>query len=245
MLLRLSSLAWSALLAGACLLACAAANAQDGPTGLETTWRVGASSRWLLRGIPLSRDGTGVAFVGADVYAREGWSLGALYGRLQTQSEESAGAVSLRAAQEWSMEGRWAITAQLRHSSYPGAPSLRPWCYSEAGLSLADADRWVLSWSAETRRGPGCNQRQGPTVVSRSLELNASWPLAAGWHLGGGAGWRLYGGGEDYLFGQAGAGWQQDHLSLQLDRVMVSNAAVPLYGPSAKDSWVASVVWSF
>jgi len=244
MFLRMPSLAWPALIAGAGALACTTATAQSGSAGLETSWRVGASSRWLVRGIPLSREGTAVSFAGADLYA-QGWSLGALYGRLETQAHESAGAVGLRAAKEWTLDGRWAVTAQLRHNSYPGAPSLQRWCYNEAGVSLADADRWVLSWSAETRRGPGCNQHQGPAVTSRSLELNASWPLAGGWHLGGGAGWRLYGGGDGYLFGQAGAGWQQDHLALQLDRVMVDPAARPLYGAPANNSWVASLVWSF
>ena len=217
-----------------------------GAQAVDTSFSVGASSAWLVRGIPLSRSGEPVVFAGADAYATSGWSLGGLVGRFEAPDGEQASALNLRAGYEHTFDGRWTLMAQLRHMSYPGSDALKMWCYNEVGASLADTDRWVLSWSAETRRGAGCNQHFGPVIVSRSLELNGRWPLDGGFHLGAGLGRRMYGGGQGYLYGQGGGGWgSQSGLKLLLDRVWVSSQARSIYGDSARDRWVASVVQAF
>jgi hypothetical protein len=231
----------SALTAAGLLAWTGGATAQS----LEVGASVNASSAWLVRGITLNRAGTPVAFATADVYAAEGWSVGGLLGRMEAASGEWATPVNLRAGYEWSFGGRWTLIGQLRHLNYQGAESLKLWCYNEAGASLADGDRWVLSWSAETRRGPGCNQHGGPVIVSRSLELNASQPLDGGVHLGAGLGRRMYGGGQGYLYGQVGAGWRHRGLRVLLDRVWVSDQARLIYGDGASERWVGSVGWTF
>jgi hypothetical protein len=230
-------------LAAAFGLACAST---AGAQAVDTSFSVGAGSAWLVRGIPLSRGERPVVFAGADAYAASGWSLGGTVGRFEARDGEQADAVGLRAGYEHTFGGRWTLMTQLRHMSYPGSDALKPWCYNEWGASVADSDRWVLSWSAETRRGVGCNQHFGPVIVSRSLELNGRWPLDGGFHLGAGVGRRMYGGGQGYLHGQAGGGWgNQGGLKLLLDRIWVSPQARWIYGDSARDRWVASVVQGF
>jgi hypothetical protein len=213
--------------------------------GLDTTWRAGVGSAWLVRGVSLSAPGKPVVFADANAYAA-GWSFGGLLGHFETDAGETATAVNLRAGHEWTLDARWSVMAHLRHLSYPGAEGLRPWCYNEVGASLADADRWLLSWSAETRRGPGCNDPVGPVIVSRSLELNGRWPLSTSTSLGGGIGRRMYGARDGYLFGQAGLAWQHGGLQLLLDRVWVSPQATRYYYSAiARDRWVATATWSF
>ncbi|HEX5683185.1 MAG TPA: hypothetical protein VFY73_04035 [Ideonella sp.] len=230
-------------LAAAFGLACAST---AGAQAVDTGFSVGASSAWLVRGIPLSRGERPAVFAGADAYATSGWSLGGTVGRFEARDGEQADAVGLRAGYEHTFGGRWTLMTRLRHMSYPGSDALKAWCYNEWGASVADADRWVLSWSAETRRGVGCNQHVGPVIVSRSLELNGHWPLDGGFHLGAGLGRRMYGGGQGYLFGQAGGGWvSPGGLKLLLDRAWVSPQARLIYGHAARDRWVASVVQSF
>lgn len=211
----------------------------------DTSQALSLSSAWLVRGVALSREGSPVVFARADVYAGAGWSVGGLVGALTTQGGESATPVNLRAGYAWSLDGRWTLLGELRHFNYPGAESLRAWCYNEVGVNLADGDRWMLGWSAETRRGPGCNQDFGPVIVSRSLELNGRLPLEGGWNLGAGLGRRMYGGGTGYLYGQAGGGWGQGGFRLLLDRVWVSPQARGIYGDMARDRWVASLVQAF
>lgn len=231
------------VLAAAFGVACAS---PAGAQAVDTSFSVGASSAWLVRGIPLSRSGRPAAFAGADVYATSGWSLGGSVGRFEALDGQQVDALSLRAGYEYTFDGRWTLMTQLRHMSYPGSDALKMWCYNEVGTSVADADRWVLSWSAETRRGASCNQHFGPVIVSRSLELNGRWPLDGGFHLGAGLGRRMYGGGQGYLYGQAGGGWgSSGGLKLLLDRVWVSPQARLIYGESARDRWVASVVQGF
>jgi len=216
-----------------------------GAQAFDTSYTVGASSSWVVRGIPLSRTDTPVAFASADLYAAAGWSIGGLVGHFDTVYGESATPVNLRAGYEWSFGGRWTLMGQWRYLDYPGADSLNQWCYHELAASLADADRWVLSWSAETRHGPGCNEHGTPVINSRSLELNAQWPLAHGLSLSGGVARRMYGAGQGYLYGQAGAGWRHGGLRVLLDRVWVSPQAQLIYGPWVHDRWVGSVVWAF
>lgn len=231
----------SALVATLGLALPGAAQAQ----GVDLGGRLGLGSAWLVRGISLSAPGAPAVFADANAYAA-GWSLGGLLGRFETAAGETAAVVNLRAGHEWALDARWSLMAHLRHLSYPGADGLRAWCYNEVAASVADADRWVLSWSAETRRGPGCNDGAGPAIVSRSLELNGRWPLAASTSLGGGLGRRMYGGGDGYLFGQAGLAWQHGGLQLLIDRVWVSPQALNFYyAPMARDRWVASASWSF
>lgn len=211
----------------------------------DTSHTLGLSSTWLVRGIPLSREGTVVGFAGADVYAASGWSIGGLVGQMSTADGGSATPVNLRAGYQWSLDGRWTVLGQLRHLNYLGSRMLEPWCYNELALNLADADRWVIGWSAETRRGPGCRAADGPVIVSRSVELNGRWPMDNGLHFGGGLGRRMYGGGSGYLYGQAGGGWSQGGFKLLLDRVWVAPQARGFYGDIAQDRWVASIVQAF
>lgn len=225
------------------LLATAAsahAETVDGSTG------VGISSAWLMRGIPLSRDGTATVFASADAYSTSGWSVGGMVGHLVAPDGKGTPALNLRTGYETSFDGRWTWLAQWRHLSYPGSDALSLWCYNELGTSLADADRWVISWSAETRRGPGCNQHLGPVVVSRSLELNGRYPLDGGFQLGAGLGRRMYGGGTGYLYGQLGGAWSGPAgVKLLLDRVWVASQARAIYGDIARDRWVVTGLYRF
>lgn len=207
---------------------------------------VGASSAWLVRGIALSRTDTVVTFASADAYSVTGWSIGGLVGRFGTPQGQDTPVLNLRGGYETVFDGRWTLLAQWRHLSYPDTDALSTWCYNELGASLADADRWVLSWSAETRRGPICNQHYGPTIVSRSIELNARQPLGGGFQLGAGLGRRMFGGGTGYLYGQAGGAWSGPGGTKWLfDRVWVSAQAKPIYGDIAHDRWVATWLYGF
>jgi uncharacterized protein (TIGR02001 family) len=224
----------------------AASGAPAQAQALDTTVNIGASSAWVVRGITLSRDDTVSTFASVSVYSSDGWSLGGLVGRLDAVTGETATATNLFGGYEWSFDGRWTVMTQVRHLNYPdGDPFLKTWCYNEAGASIADADRWILSWSAETRRGPGCNDHSGPVINSRAVEFNAQWPLDAGFHLGGGLGRRMYGGGGGYLFGQVGGGWRHGPFSVLLDRLWLSSDARVFYSGLARERWMASVVWKF
>lgn len=230
------------LAAAAAGLASAAASAQ----ALDTSINIGLSSAWLMRGIPLTRSGTAAAFASADAYSSSGWSIGALVGHLETQDGQGTPTLNLRTGYEHTFDGRWTVLAQLRHLSYPESQVLKAWCYNEVGASVADTDRWVLGWSVETRRGPGCNQRYGPVIVSRSIELNGRQPLPGGFHVGAGLGRRMYGGGQGYLYGQAGGGWAGGGgVKLLIDRVWVSPQAQAIYGDTARDRWVVTAIYGF
>ena len=232
------------ILLAATLIATGAATA--GAQTLDTSVNVGVSSAWLLRGIPLTRGGTAAVFASADAYSTSGWSVGGLVGRLETQDGKDTPARNLRAGYETTFDGRWTLLAQLRHLDYADSDVLEAWCYNEVGASLADADRWVLSWSAETRRGPGCNKHYGPIIVSRSLELNGRYPLDGGFNLGAGLGRRMFGGGEGYLYGQVGGGWAGwGGTKLLIDRVWVSPQARAFYGDTAADRWVVTALYNF
>ncbi len=232
------------------LLACSIAVscvASAGAQTLDTSFHLGVTSAWVMRGIPLTPEGSWPVFASADVYSTRGWSVGGLVGHLETLDGKQTETLNLRAGYEYTFDGRWTVLAQLRHLSYPESEALKPWCYNEAAASVADTDRWVLSWSAETRRGPGCNQHYGPVIVSRSLELNGRYPLDGGFHLGAGLGRRMYGAGVGYLYGQAGGGWAGwgGSMKLLLDRVWVSSQAKELYGDFAEGRWVATALYSF
>jgi hypothetical protein len=232
------------LLLTAALAATGAASASA--QTLDTGVNVGISSAWLMRGISLTQGGTTPVFVGADAYSTSGWSVGGLVAHLQTGDGKQTNALNARTGYEYTFDGRWTLLAQLRHLSYPESDVLRAWCYNEVGASLADTDRWVLSWSAETRRGPGCNQHFGPIIVSRSIELNGRYPLDGGFHLGAGMGRRMYGGGLGYLYGQAGGGWAGwGGVKLLLDHVWVSPEARDIYGDIARNRWVLTGLYSF
>lgn len=231
-----------ALLAALAALTCGATSAQS----IDTSINLGVSSGWLMRGIPLTRSGTAAVFASADAYSTSGWSIGGLVGRLETGDGKDTIALNVRAGYEYTFGGRWTVLGQLRHLSYGESEVLKAWCYNEVGASVADTDRWVLSWSAETRRGPGCNLHYGPIIVSRSVELNGRHPLPGGFHLGAGLGRRMYGAGQGYLFGQAGGGWAgRGGAKLLLDRVWVSPQARPIYGDIARDRWVVTGIYSF
>jgi hypothetical protein len=213
---------------------------------VDTSVNVGVTSAWLMRGIPLTRSGTAAVFASADAYSTSGWSVGGLVGHLETLDGKDTPALNVRAGYETTFDGRWTLLGQFRHLSYPESDVLRVWCYNEVGASLADTDRWVLSWSAETRRGPGCNQHYGPIIVSRSLELNGRYPLERGFHLGAGLGRRMFGAGQGYLFGQAGGGWSGlGGAKLLIDRVWVSPQARFIYGDIARDRWVLTGLYNF
>jgi len=231
------------LLAAALAATCAAG---AGAQTLDTSVNVGITSAWVVRGIPLTRSGTAAVFAGADAYSTSGWSVGGLVGHLETMDGKDTYALNVRTGYEYTFDGRWTLLAQLRHLSYPESDPLRVWCYNDVGVSLADTDRWVLSWTAETRRGPGCNQHYGPIIVSRSIELNGRYPLDRGFHLGAGMGRRMYGAGQGYLYGQAGGGWAGWRAAkLLVDRVWVSPQAKEIYGDIARDRWVVSALYSF
>jgi hypothetical protein len=220
--------------------------ATAGAQTLDTSINVGVTSAWLMRGIPLTRDGTAAAFASADAYSTSGWSMGGLVGQLETRDGKDTPALNVRAGYETTFDGRWTLLGQLRHLDYAESDILKAWCYNEVGVSLADADRWVLSWSAETRRGPGCNQHYGPIIVSRSLELNGRYPLPGGFNVGAGLGRRMYGGAEGYRYGQAGGGWAGWRgTKLLIDRVWVSSEARSFYGDMARDRWVVTALYNF
>lgn len=221
--------------AAACLLACTALPALAQP--IAWSGRVGLASAWLVRGLQLGDDGTPVGFAGADAYW-SGWSLGVAGGRLRERDGPWTSVWTVRAGREQALDERWRLLLDLQYTGYARASTLYGWRGTQLALGLADGDRWSITWNAD--------QLRDPPLVARSLDLNARWPLPAGWALTGGFGRVLHTPLERYNYGQAGLAWQAGDWRLQLDRTWTQAGVARSYGAlGGGRPWVASVQWIF
>jgi hypothetical protein len=204
----------------------------------------GVSSSLVNRGIVLGRREPSLQGAAA-YYAANGFYAGIAAATLRFPSEQDR-AVQVTARAGWlaRLSGDWMATFAIQRVAYPFDSNWDSFAYDEAGVGVAYADLFAITFSQIRHTGlyaPAMSRS------SRAVDLIGRWPLRPGVALTGGVGYydleARYG--YSYAYGHAGIGVRLGRASFDLAYTMTDGTAKANFGAAAADHWTASLFWHF
>lgn len=225
-------------------LCCAASGIAQGQ---EWSATLGATTDNVYQGISRSA-GTASAVADLHYYAPSGWLAGAALTSVRQWPERQISAqLTLDLGYAWPAGDDWSMQAVVTHYAYPWSSYGGRFDYDKLSLTAAYGDQLFMSVTASPNTYFGSADGAGGkrSGVAYDLIWHRALPNMFSWQVGLGYNDLRHAVGKGYFFGSAGLGWQAGNAQFDISYIMTDAAARSLFGPAAKNHWVAGALWHF
>lgn len=208
---------------------------------------MGASTDNVYQGISRSA-GTASAVADLHYYAPSGWLAGAALTSVRQWPERQASTqLTLDVGYAWPVGADWSMQAVATHYAYPWSSYGGRFDYDKLALTVDYRDQlfFSITGSPNTYFGGADGAASKRSTMTYDLIWHRALPNMFSWQVGLGYNDVRHALGKGYFFGSTGLGWQAGNAQFDISYVMTDDAARSLFGPAAKNHWVAGALWHF